>query len=210
MTATLKDPLVWIDCEMTGLNVREDALIEVAVVITDANLRIVDKGIDVLIAPPAAALENMSDFVRTMHTSSGLLDDLADGLSLEEATRRVLDYIRRFVPDKGRAILAGNSVGTDKMFLEAYMPEVIDHLHYRLVDVSSIKELAKRWHRKAFENAPVKHGGHRALADILESIQELEYYRRVLFPAEPVTTARAKSALADALALNIPAIGQDA
>lgn len=208
MTATLKDPLVWIDCEMTGLDVREDALIEVAVVITDGNLRIVDKGIDVLIAPPAAALESMSDFVRTMHTSSGLLDDLAEGLSLEEATRRVLDYIRRFVPDKGKAILAGNSVGTDKMFLEAYMPEVIDHLHYRLVDVSSIKELAKRWHRKAFENAPVKHGGHRALADILESIQELEYYRRVLFPAEPVTTARAKSALADALALNIPAIGQ--
>lgn len=208
MTATLKDPLVWIDCEMTGLNVREDALIEVAVVITDGDLRIVDKGIDVLITPPAAALENMSDFVRTMHTSSGLLDALADGLSLEEASGRVLDYIRRFVPGKGKAILAGNSVGTDKMFLEAHMPAVIDHLHYRLVDVSSIKELAKRWHRRAFENAPVKHGGHRALADILESIQELEYYRRVLFPAEPVTAARAKEALADVLALNIPAIGE--
>ncbi|ENO17700.1 oligoribonuclease [Schaalia cardiffensis F0333] len=209
MTAQLKDPLVWIDCEMTGLDVHKDALVEVGVVITDADLKIVDKGIDVLIKPPAAALENMNDFVRNMHTTSGLLDELEGGLSLEEATGQVLDYIRRFVPEQGKALLAGNSVGTDKMFLEAYMPSVIDHLHYRIVDVSSVKELAKRWHRRAFENAPVKHGGHRALADILESIQELEYYRRVLFPAEPVTRAQAKAALKDALALKIPAIGED-
>lgn len=207
MTTALTDPLVWIDCEMTGLDVKEDALIEVAVVITDSDLRVIDKGIDVLIAPPQSALDHMNDFVRNMHTSSGLLADLAEGLSLEEASARVLEYIRRFVPVKGKALLAGNSVGTDKMFLEAYMPEVIDHLHYRIVDVSSIKELARRWQRRAYEGAPVKHGGHRALADILESIQELEYYRRVLFPSQPVTVVQAKAALEETLALGIPAFG---
>ena len=188
---TLKDPLVWIDCEMTGLDVERDALIEVAVVVTDGDLRIVDPGMDVLITPPAGALENMNDFVRNMHTSSGLLEDLeTSAVSMEEATEQVLSYIKRFVPQEGKALLAGNSVGTDKMFLEANMPSVVEHLHYRLVDVSSIKELAKRWYRAAFTESPDKHGGHRALADILESIQELEYYRRVLFPAEPVTTER--------------------
>lgn len=179
---------MWIDCEMTGLDVANDALIEVAVVITDGNLRVVDPGIDVLITPPQAALDHMGDFVREMHTSSGLLDELAGGLTMEEAQRQVLDYIKRFVPAPNKALLAGNSVGTDKVFLEANMPDVIGHLHYRLIDVSSVKELAKRWYKVTFEEAPVKHGGHRALADILESIQELEYYRRVLFPAEPGPT----------------------
>lgn len=207
MTSKLKDPLVWIDCEMTGLDIREDALIEVAVVITDSDLNVVDKGIDVLIAPPQSALDHMNDFVRNMHTSSGLLDDLAEGLTMAEATQKVMAYIRGHVPQEGKALLAGNSVGTDKAFLEADMPEVINHLHYRIVDVSTIKELARRWHRKAFEGAPAKHGGHRALADILESIQELEYYRRVLFPAEPVTKAQADAARQDALALDIPALG---
>ena len=159
----MKDPLVWIDCEMTGLDVQRDALIEVAVVITDGDLRIVDPGMDVLITPPAEALENMNDFVRNMHTSSGLLDDLkTSAVSMEEATEQVLSYIKRFVPQQGKALLAGNSVGTDKMFLEANMPSVIDHLHYRLVDVSSIKELAKRWYCAAFAESPDKHGGHRA------------------------------------------------
>lgn len=203
----MKEPLVWIDCEMTGLDVDRDALIEVAVVITDADLNIVDDGIDVLITPPQEALDGMNDFVRNMHTTSGLLDDLAQGTTMEEAQKQVLDYIRRYVPQPRKALLAGNSVGTDKMFLEANMPEVIDHLHYRLIDVSSIKELAKRWHRKAFEEAPEKHGGHRALADILESIQELEYYRRVLFPREPVTREQAREAAAEAVALGIPQRG---
>lgn len=203
----MKEPLVWIDCEMTGLDVDRDALIEVAVVITDADLNIVDDGIDVLITPPQEALDGMNDFVRNMHTTSGLLDDLAQGITMEEAQKQVLDYIRRYVPQPRKALLAGNSVGTDKMFLEANMPEVIDHLHYRLIDVSSIKELAKRWHRKAFEEAPEKHGGHRALADILESIQELEYYRRVLFPREPVTREQAREAAAEAVALGIPQRG---
>ena len=194
---------------MTGLDVTRDALIEVAVVITDADLNIVDPGIDVLITPPAEALEGMNDFVRQMHTSSGLLDELPSGTTMEDAQQQVLDYIRRFVPIPKKALLAGNSVGTDKMFLEANMPLVIDHLHYRLVDVSSIKELAKRWYRKAFEEAPVKHGGHRALADILESIQELEYYRRVLFPHEPVTRERAREVAREVVELGIPKVGEE-
>lgn len=194
---------------MTGLDVTRDALIEVAVVITDADLNIVDPGIDVLITPPAEALEGMNDFVRQMHTSSGLLDELPSGTTMEDAQQQVLDYIRRFVPTPKKALLAGNSVGTDKMFLEANMPLVIDHLHYRLVDVSSIKELAKRWYRKAFEEAPVKHGGHRALADILESIQELEYYRRVLFPHEPVTRERAREVAREVVELGIPKVGEE-
>lgn len=194
---------------MTGLDVTRDALIEVAVVITDADLNIVDPGIDVLITPPAEALEGMNDFVRQMHTSSGLLDELPSGTTMEDAQQQVLDYIRRFVPTPKKALLAGNSVGTDKMFLEANMPLVIDHLHYRLVDVSSIKELAKRWYRKAFEEAPVKHGGHRALADILESIQELEYYRRVLFPHEPVTREYAREVAREVVELGIPKVGEE-
>lgn len=194
---------------MTGLDVTRDALIEVAVVITDADLNIVDPGIDVLITPPAEALEGMNDFVRQMHTSSGLLDELPSGTTMEDAHQQVLDYIRRFIPTPKKALLAGNSVGTDKMFLEANMPLVIDYLHYRLVDVSSIKELAKRWYRKAFEEAPVKHGGHRALADILESIQELEYYRRVLFPHEPITREQAREVAREVVELGIPKIGEE-
>lgn len=194
---------------MTGLDVTRDALIEVAVVITDADLNIVDPGIDVLITPPSEALEGMNDFVRQMHTSSGLLDELPSGTTMEDAQQQVLDYIRRFVPTPKKALLAGNSVGTDKMFLEANMPLVIDHLHYRLVDVSSIKELAKRWYRKAFEEAPVKHGGHRALADILESIQELEYYRRVLFPHESVTREYAREVAREVVELGIPKVGEE-
>lgn len=185
MTNNLKDPLVWIDCEMTGLDLEQDCLVEVAVIITDGQTNIVDEGIDLLIKPKAGALENMGDFVREMHTKSGLLEELEtpEALELEEAEKQVLDYIKRFVPGQGQALLAGNSVGTDKQFLEKEMPQVISHLHYRLVDVSSVKELAKRWYPRAFYNAPEKHGGHRALADIRESIQELRYYRRVLWPA---------------------------
>ena len=185
MTNNLKDPLVWIDCEMTGLDLEQDCLVEVAVIITDGQTNIVDEGIDLLIKPRAGALENMGDFVREMHTKSGLLAELETpaALELEEAEKQVLEYIKRFVPGKGQALLAGNSVGTDKQFLEKEMPQVISHLHYRLVDVSSVKELAKRWYPRAFYHAPEKHGGHRALADIRESIQELRYYRKALWPA---------------------------
>ncbi|ARD42691.1 oligoribonuclease [Actinomyces gaoshouyii] len=179
---TTSDPLVWIDCEMTGLDLGADALIEVAVIVTDYELVPLGEGIDVLIKPPTAALERMGDYVRSMHSSSGLLDELDGGLSLAEAQRVALDHVRSLVPTARTAQLAGNSVGTDKAFLARDMPELIDYLHYRVVDVSSIKELAKRWFPRTFFQAPQKQGGHRALADILESIDELRYYRAVLFP----------------------------
>ena len=194
---TTADPLVWIDCEMTGLDLSADALIEVAAVVTDYDLKPLGKGIDVLIKPPAAALEQMGDFVRDMHTSSGLLDELGNGLTMAEAQHTVLDYVRSLVPQPRTAQLAGNSVGTDKAFLVRDMPELVDYLHYRVVDVSSIKELAKRWYPRTFFHSPEKHGGHRALADILESIDELRYYREVLFPAGEGPTSEECKAVAE-------------
>ena len=194
---TTADPLVWIDCEMTGLDLSADALIEVAAVVTDYDLKPLGKGIDVLIRPPAAALEQMGDFVRDMHTSSGLLDELGNGLTMAEAQHAVLDYVRSLVPQPRTAQLAGNSVGTDKAFLVRDMPELVDYLHYRVVDVSSIKELAKRWYPRTFFHSPEKRGGHRALADILESIDELRYYRKVLFPAGEGPTSEECRAVAE-------------
>ena len=194
---TTADSLVWIDCEMTGLDLSADALIEVAAVVTDYDLKPLGKGIDVLIRPPAAALEQMGDFVRDMHTSSGLLAELGNGLTMAEAQRAVLDYVRSLVPQPRTAQLAGNSVGTDKAFLVRDMPELVDYLHYRVVDVSSIKELAKRWYPRTFFHSPEKHGGHRALADILESIDELRYYREVLFPAGEGPTSEECKAVAE-------------
>lgn len=188
------DRIVWIDCEMTGLDTRADALVEVAAVVTDSELNVLGDGVDVLIAPPAAALEQMNDFVRAMHTTSGLLGELSTGLTLQEAEERVLEYVREWVPEPRKAPLAGNSVGTDRMFLELNMPALTEHLHYRVIDVSSIKELARRWYPRVYFASPKKDGGHRALADILESIDELRYYRETLFPAQPgpdSATARA-------------------
>ena len=185
-----KDALVWIDCEMTGLDVEHDDLIEVAVIVTDRELNPLDKGIDVLIPASEQALAGMDDFVRNMHTSSGLLDELSQcSTTMEEAEQQVLDYISQFTEPR-KALLAGNSIGTDKMFLARYMPKVIDYLHYRVIDVSSIKELARRWYPRSYYQAPQKNGGHRALADIQESLIELYYYRQVLFPeGEGPTTA---------------------
>ncbi|WP_435531402.1 oligoribonuclease [Ruania halotolerans] len=176
------DPIVWIDCEMTGLDLHNDALIEIAVIVTDSELHTLDAGLDLVIAPPEGAVEQMNEVVRTMHTTSGLLEELANGMPLADAQAQTLEYIRQFVPDPGKAPLAGNSVGTDKAFLERDMPELTGHLHYRIIDVSSIKELARRWYPRAYFNSPKKGGGHRALADIAESIDELRYYRAVLFP----------------------------
>lgn len=167
---------------MTGLDLSLDELVEVSVVITDAELNPYDAGIDVLIKPSDKATAHMSDFVREMHTKSGLIDDWADGLSLEEAEAQVLTYIKERVPEARKAPLGGNSVGTDKAFLDRYMPSVIEHLHYRIIDVSSIKELAKRWYPRVYFSAPAKTGNHRALGDIYDSIDELRYYRSVLFP----------------------------
>lgn len=188
---------MWIDCEMTGLDLERDALIEVAVLITDAELNILDEGLDVLIAPPEGALEQMGDFVGQMHTTSGLLEELPDGLSMAEATRQVMEHVRRYVPEPGKAQLGGNSVGTDKTFLARDMPELIEHLHYRIIDVSTIKELARRWYPRAYYQAPAKTGNHRALGDIRDSIQELRYYREAVFVPQPgpdSETAKAISA----------------
>ena len=183
------DRLVWIDCEMTGLDVEIDELVEVAVVITDFQLKILDPGFDIVINPNQSALDNMGEFVRAMHTESGLLEAIPDGVSLAEAEAALLEYIRKFVPAENQAPLAGNTIGTDRTFLAKYMPKVDGHLHYRSVDVSSIKELSRRWFPRVYFHAPEKHGGHRALADILESIRELEYYRRAVFIAGPGPTS---------------------
>ncbi|MFJ5234606.1 oligoribonuclease [Kitasatospora sp. NPDC088391] len=189
----MNDRLVWIDCEMTGLDLDRDALIEVAALVTDSELNILGEGVDVIIRPPAEALEGMPEVVRQMHTSSGLLDELADGLTMAEAQERVLAYIRKHVPEAGRTPLCGNSVATDRGFLSRDMPELEGHLHYRIVDVSSIKELARRWYPRAYYNSPQKGGSHRALADIRESIAELRYYREAVFvplPGPDTDTAR--------------------
>ncbi|OLT15363.1 oligoribonuclease [Serinicoccus sp. CNJ-927] len=177
--------IVWIDCEMTGLDTVADALVEVACLVTDSELTVLGDGVDVVIRPPDEALEQMGDFVRTMHTDSGLLPLLEDGITLEEAQRQVLEYVRAHVPEARKAPLGGNTVSTDRAFLARDMPELDAHLHYRIVDVSSIKELAKRWYPRAYYMAPAKTGGHRALGDIRDSIAELRYYREALFRELP-------------------------
>ena len=181
----MSDRLVWIDCEMTGLDLGADALVEVAALVTDYDLEVLGEGVDVVVKPPQAALEQMDEYVRTMHTSSGLLEHLAAGITLADAEQQVLAYIREHVSEPRKAPLAGNSVGTDRAFLARDMRELEEFLHYRIVDVSSIKELAKRWYPKAYYAAPAKAGGHRALADIRESIEELRYYREAVFAPPP-------------------------
>lgn len=201
------DRLVWIDCEMTGLDLEVDELVEVAVVVTDYELEPVDPGFSIVIKPDPSAFDNMGDFVRDMHAASGLLEEIPNGVSLADAEYQVLEYIQRFVPDHGTAPLAGNTIGTDRAFLAKYMPRVDAHLHYRSVDVSSIKELSRRWFPRVYFQAPAKNGGHRALADILESIRELEYYRRVAFVAEPGPTSdEAHDAAAEVVAKWAPRI----
>ena len=179
------DRIVWIDCEMTGLSLDTDALVEVAALVTDYELTVLGDGVDVVIRPPDAALVQMGDFVREMHTGSGLLDQLADGITLEAAQTRVLDYVKEWVPEPRKAPLGGNTVATDRAFLARDMAELEAHLHYRIIDVSSIKELSRRWFPRAYFAAPTKTGGHRALADIRESIAELRYYREAVFVPPP-------------------------
>lgn len=179
------DRIVWIDCEMTGLDLVHDALVEVAALVTDSQLEVLGEGIDLVIRPPDAALAQMNEVVHAMHTTSGLLDELAEGTTLAGAEEQVLAYVREWVPTARKAPLAGNSVGTDRGFLARDLPGLDAHLHYRIVDVSSIKELARRWFPRAYFHAPKKAGGHRALADIRESIAELRYYRDAVFVPEP-------------------------
>ena len=191
----MNDRLVWIDCEMTGLSLEDDALIEVAALVTDFELNVLGDGIDVVVKPPAAALEQMNEFVTQMHTSSGLLEELDAGLTLREAEEAVLTYVRQFVPEPRKAPLAGNTVGTDRTFLARDMAELEGWLHYRVVDVSSIKELSRQWFPRAYFNAPAKHGNHRALADITESIAELRYYREAVFVPAPGPDSETAKAL---------------
>jgi oligoribonuclease len=181
----MTDRLVWIDCEMTGLDLEHDALIEIACLVTDGELNLLDDGVDEIIKPPAEALDHMPDVVRDMHTTSGLLDVLAEGITLAEAQQRVLDYVRSHVKEPGKVPLCGNSIATDRAFLARDMPELDAFLHYRMVDVSSIKELARRWYPRAYFASPAKHGGHRALADINDSVRELRYYREAVFVPKP-------------------------
>ena len=196
----MTENLVWIDCEMTGLDLTHDVLIEVAALVTDAELNVLGDGVDVIIKPPDAALAQMGDFVREMHAKSGLLPLLADGVDVETAEQQVLAYIREHVPNPRSAPLAGNTIGTDRSFLARDMPELEQHVHYRNVDVSSIKELSRRWYPRAYFNAPAKDGGHRALADIRESIRELAYYRQAVFVPEPGPTSdEAREAAAEAV-----------
>jgi len=191
--------LVWIDCEMTGLNPDVDELVEIAVVITDYSLTPLDDGIDAVIAASDDAMAQMDDFVRSMHETSGLLPDIPSGISLAETERRVLEYFASHDLTPGACALAGNSVGTDRMFIRKYLPAVHDFLHYRNVDVSTIKELSRQWYPKVFFNQPEKNGGHRAKADIFESIRELDYYRRAVFVDQPgPTTSEAREAAKEA------------
>lgn len=170
---------------MTGLDAVNDALIEVAALVTDSELNILGDGVDVVIKPSDEALAQMGDFVREMHTSSKLLDELAAGTTLEDAQAQVLAYIQKYVPQPNKAPLAGNSIGTDKVFLSRDMPELVEHLHYRVIDVSTIKELSRRWYTRAYFQSPPKTGGHRALGDIKDSINELKYYREAVFVPAP-------------------------
>ncbi len=187
------DRLVWIDLEMTGLDPERDVVLEIAALITDSQLEPVAEGLDIVVAQPAAALEGMVDVVREMHAKSGLTDAvLAATTSLADAEAAVLDLVKQHVPEPRAVPLCGNSIATDRTFIVRHMPALDAWLHYRMIDVSSIKELAKRWYPKAYHHAPVKAGGHRALADIQESVAELRYYRSSIFvppPGDPAPPA---------------------
>ncbi|RZQ59540.1 oligoribonuclease [Amycolatopsis suaedae] len=193
----MTDRLVWIDCEMTGLDLAKDALIEIAALVTDSELNILGEGLDVVIHADDTALNSMPEVVRDMHAKSGLTEEVRRStVTLAEAEQRVLAYIREHVPDAGAAPLAGNSIATDRGFLARDMPELDAHLHYRMVDVSSVKELVRRWYPRIYYAKPEKGLAHRALADIRESIGELDYYRRIAFVPQPGPTSDEARAVA--------------
>ena len=202
----MNDRLVWIDCEMTGLDLVHDALIEIAVLVTDGDLNVLGEGVDVVIHADDDALAAMPDVVRDMHAHSGLTEEVRKAtVTVAEAEQLVLAYVREHVPEARVAPLAGNSIGTDRGFITRDMPELDAHLHYRMVDVSSIKELARRWFPRVFYAKPEKGLAHRALADIRESIHELAYYRRALFVAPPgPTSEEAQAAAAEVASVASP------
>ncbi len=191
MTNNPTDRLVWLDCEMTGLDLDTDELVEIACIVTEADLTPLDEGVTFVIKASDAAMANMPEVVRTMHTESGLLPEIATGIGVRQAETNVLDYVRSHIPAARKAPLCGSSVYVDRGFLAKYMPDLDAHLHYRLVDVSSIKELVRRWYPKTYYTAPAKTGNHRALGDTLDSIGELAYYRQAIMvsPAESGSTA---------------------
>ena len=191
--------MIWVDCEMTGLDLTRDALVEIAVLVTDFELTILGDGVDLVIKPPDAALETMPDRVREMHTESGLLERLQDGTTLGDATSQVLAYVRAYIPDPQKAPLAGNSVHVDRTFLARDMPDFEKAVHYRNVDVSTVKELARRWYPRSYYASPPKTGNHRALGDIRDSIQEMRYYRSTVFVPEPGPDTDAARAAAAAV-----------
>lgn len=195
----MSDYIVWVDCEMTGLEVTVDEICEIGVVVTDGELNVLDPGLQLVIKPSAKALRNMGDFVRQMHTDSGLIEEIPKGISMAKAEKQVLEYIKQWVSDERTAPLAGNSIGTDRMFLNRQMPNLDKFLHYRNIDVSSLKELSRRWFPRAYFQLPKKTGNHRALADILESIQELRYYRQAILVAEPGPDSETAKGIAKSL-----------
>jgi oligoribonuclease len=187
------DRIVWIDCEMTGLDFKNDLLVEIACVITNAQLEVVAEGLNIVIHAPAERLESMDPFVGNMHTESGLLPEIPNGISLEAAEEQLFEYISSHIPEASKAPLAGSSVHVDRIFLQRDMPRVDSYLHYRIIDVSSIKELVRRWYPRAYFASPTKTGNHRALGDILDSINELKYYREAVFvelPGPDTSTAK--------------------
>jgi oligoribonuclease len=195
----MADYIVWVDCEMTGLDVSIDEICEIGVVVTDGELEIVDPGLQLVIKPSDAALGNMGEFVTNMHTESGLLDEIPAGITIAEAEAKVLEYIKQWVIEERTAPLAGNSIGTDRMFLNRQMPTLDQYLHYRNIDVSSIKELTRRWYPRVYFQLPKKTGNHRALADIRESIQELRYYRKAVLVPEPGPDSETAKGIANSL-----------
>ncbi len=201
----MNDRLVWIDCEMTGLDVGKDALIEIAALVTDGDLRVLGEGVDVVIHADDAALDSMPEVVRDMHAKSGLTEAARQStVNLAEAERLVLAYVRRWVPEARSAPLAGNSIATDRAFLARDMAELDGYLHYRMVDVSSIKELCRRWYPRVYYAQPAKGLAHRALADIIESIRELAYYRRAVFVPAPGPSSEQARAAAQAVTEQVP------
>jgi oligoribonuclease len=187
----MSDRLAWIDLEMTGLDTVRHTVVEIAVLITDSELELVDDGIDLIVHAPPEALAEMDDFVIKMHTKSGLLPAIeASTLSLEDASTEVLAYLASVLPGPGTTPLCGNSIGVDRRFLDRYLPDVDQYLHYRSVDVSSFKELCRRWYPSVYKKRPAKLESHRALDDIRESIEELRFYRaNMLLPPEPAPPA---------------------
>lgn len=195
------DRIVWIDCEMTGLDSGEhegaDLLVEIAALVTDAELNVLGEGVDLVMSAPDAALDAMNDVVREMHATSGLTEQIrASQVTVADAEKAVLDYIRHWVPTAGVAPLAGNSIATDRRFIARDMPELDSFLHYRMIDVSSIKELCRRWYPRIYFAQPEKGMAHRALADIVESINELRYYRATAFVPQPGPTSEQVAAIA--------------